>query len=126
MAEDDHAAPPVNPEGQMPVQGAGANQAQEKKEPKKSTLESIIGETNHFFGSAAKLGLAAAAPYGLYKIAPQWALDTAIDSGAQVLGDATTSFKKGKKFTAGNVLESSVLGTMYTPVLEKLVGGSYK
>lgn len=94
----------------------------EKKEEKKpiGTLESVVGETTHLFGNTVKLGLAGAVPLAFASAVPSMARDTAILSGAQIASDYTTAYQRGKKYTAGSLLESSVLGTATTPVIETM------
>ena len=89
---------------------------QEKKEgPKKiSTLESVVNESLHLGGNIVKFGLAGLIPYTQALLVPQAARDTGILAGVQVLGDATTNFKRGKKTTSGEVLKSSLVGTTIT------------
>ncbi|MBI1935855.1 hypothetical protein HYS31_05430 [Candidatus Woesearchaeota archaeon] len=98
--------------------------SQEKKEEKKplTTLENLVDETGYFFGNALKIGLAGMIPYASTKALPQFATDTYILSGAQVASDITTSYKKGKKYTAGSLLESAALGTGITPFIEGMFG----
>lgn len=94
---------------------------QEKKEEqprKKSTLESFVNESSKLFGNSVKLGLAGAVPYAFASLLPTFKRDTAILTGAQIASDYTTSYRKGKKYTAGNILESSLLGVAMTPVIE--------
>ena len=86
-----------------------------KKEPKKiGTLESVVNETSNFLKKGLAIGLAAAIPFAQASFAPTYTRDTAILAGAQVAADATTDFKKGKKYTAGSALESSLVGTAIT------------
>ena len=91
---------------------------EKREEPKKvSTLESVVNESFKLVGNSVKIGLAALVPYAQATAFPALKTDTAVMAGAQVFGDATTSYKKWKKFTAGNVLESSIQGTIITPPL---------
>lgn len=95
-----------------------AKAASENKEGQKpkpaSTIDSVVDETMHLLGSGAKLGLAAAAPLAQAAAYPSLARDTAILAGAQVAADATNDIKRGKKYTAGSALESSIVGTAIT------------
>ncbi len=106
-----------------PANATPNNHSVEGAAPKKpaTTLESVVNETSHLFGSAVQLGLAGVVPYafGNY-IAPSMKTDTAILTGAQIASDYTTAHKRGKKYTAGSLLESAVLGTAVTPVLETM------
>ena len=97
-----------------------ANETHEKKEEKKQvgTLESVVDETTHLIGNAAKIGAGIAIPTAFAYAVPSFKRDTAILAGAQVASDITTSYKRGKKYTAGSFLESTVLGTAMTPILE--------
>ena len=107
------------------AQAADMNQhGHEKKEEKKqlTTLESVVEETTHGIGNIIKLGLAGAIPYFFANSFPSLKRDTYILSGAQVASDITISYKKDKKYTAGNFLESTALGTAMTPVLEGMFG----
>src|SRR3989344_2153838 len=92
---------------------AGETGHEKPAAPKKplTTLESVVNETSHLFGNTIKLGLAGVIPYTQATIFPSTRSDTAVLAGAQVAGDATTSLKRGQKYTAGNVLESALLGT---------------
>ena len=92
---------------------------QEKKEKK---IETPLEEIARGVGSIFKLGLAGAVPYLFGKSFPSLRQDTYILSGAQVASDLTNSYRKGKKYTAGNFLESAALGTGITPVLEGMFG----
>lgn len=89
---------------------------QEKKEEKKpiDTLESILNETGNLLKTGVNLGLATAVPFTQAAFLPQYASATATLAGAQVAGDATTDIRKGKKYTAGSALESSLVGTATT------------
>lgn len=95
-----------------------AKAAPENKEGQKpkpvSTIDSVVNETMHLLGSGAKLGLAAAVPVAQAAAFPYLARDTAVLAGAQVAADATTDRKRGKKYTAGSALESSIVGTATT------------
>lgn len=92
-----------------------APQQEKKEEPKKpSTLESVVNETLHFGKSLFNLGLAGAVPFAQALALPRYARDTAILSGAQVLGDASMDRMRGKKYTSGSALESSLVGTLTT------------
>lgn len=103
----------AEPEEKSPQ--ADSKIAEGKKEEKKiSTLESVVNETIHAAGSLLKIGLATGIPYTQASTFPHLARDTAILAGSQVAGDATTDFRKGKKYTSGNVLESSLVGTAIT------------
>ncbi|MBI2559145.1 Mpv17/PMP22 family protein [Candidatus Woesearchaeota archaeon] len=91
---------------------------EEKKEEKKpvGALESVVNETIHAAGNLIKLGLAVGIPTAQALTAqsfgnPILARDTAIMAGAQVAADATINLKKSKKYMAGNVLESAIMGT---------------
>lgn len=95
----------------------------EKKEEKPKqvgTLESLFDETAHLASNTFKIGLAWAIPYGFASAVPSIARDTAILTAAQTASDYTTALQRGKKYTAGNSLESAVLGTATTPVLETM------
>lgn len=94
----------------------------EHKEEKKpaSTLESVVNETSKLFGNTVKVGLAGAIPYAFASTFPTFARDTAILTGAQIASDYTTAYQRGKKYTAGSLLESSVLGVATTPVIETM------
>jgi len=83
---------------------------EEKKKP--GMLESAISEC----GDLLKIGLATAIPAAqALLINPfTYARDTAILTGAQILGNKTTAIKRGEKYTATNTLESAVLGTAIT------------
>lgn len=89
-------------------------QQEKKEEPKKSTLESVVNETLDLGRGIVNLGLAAAVPFAQALALPRYARDTAILSGAQVLGDASTDRMRGKKYTSGSALESSLVGTLTT------------
>lgn len=104
------------------AQAAATNQhSQEKKNEKpKPLLENVVNETSNGIGSLFKLGLAGAVPYAFASAVPSMALDTAILTGAQIASDFTTSYQRGKKYTAGSLLESAVLGTATTPVIETM------
>lgn len=96
---------------------------QEKKEEQKKpigTLESVVNETSNLFGNTIKLGLAGLIPYTQATFLPNTKIDTASLAGAQVAADATTSLKKGQKYTVGNALESSIVGTATTVPVEGL------
>lgn len=112
MADNENA-----PQSAVPQNQAGA----EKKEEKKiGTLESIVNESLHLAGNTIKLGFAAGIPFTQATLLPSTRVDTYSLAGAQIAADATTSFKKGKKFTAGNALESSIVGTAITVPVEGL------
>ncbi len=87
-----------------------------KKEATKSstTLESLVNESSELFKSTINLGLAGLIPLTQATLLPVYARDTAILAGTQVLADATTDFRRGKKYTSGSVLESSIIGTAVT------------
>lgn len=91
-----------------------------KEEHKVGTLESVINETSNLFGNALKLGLAGSLPYAQATFLPEFGRDTAILSGAQIASDYTASLQRGKKYTAGNFLESAALGTAVTVPLETM------
>ena len=91
---------------------------EQAKEKPKGTLESVVDEAFHLTGNSAKIGAGIAVPTLFASMFPMLARDTAILSGAQIASDITTSYKRGKKYTAGSFLESTVLGTGITPVLE--------
>ena len=118
MANNDTS--PSGNEHSSPNQDQGTEKKEEKKQI--GTLESVVNESAHATGNFVKLGLAGLIPYSLASAVPSWSIDTAVQAGAQVAGDATTSRKKGKKFTATNVLEASILGTALTPPLEVVLG----
>ena len=115
QAQNGNAA--LNPPN--PAAGQAAHEKAEPKKPK-TTLESVVSETSHLFGSAVKLGLAGAIPYAQIAAFPSLKTDTAILSGAQIASDYTTSLQKGKKYTAGNLLESAAIGTVITGPLEAM------
>lgn len=100
-----------------PQEAAGEHGEQKEEKKPVSTLESAVNETFHLAGNAVKLGLAAAIPatqaiFGSQLLHnPLIARDTAIMTGAQIAGDFTTDLKRGKKYTAGSILESSIFGT---------------
>jgi len=110
------------------VEGANSNNLHpaaspsEHKEEKKpaSTLESVVNEATHGIGNVLKAGMAGVIPYTFASMFPTFARDTAILTGAQVASDYTTAYQRGKKYTAGNLLESAALGTATTPVLETM------
>lgn len=91
-----------------------------KEQKPKGTLESAVNETFHLAGNAVKIGAGIAIPTAFAYAVPSFRRDTAILAGAQVASDITTSYRRGKKYTAGNFLESTVLGTAMTPVLETM------
>ena len=99
-----------------------AQQQEKKKEEKKpiSALESVVNETSHLFGNTLKLGLAGAIPYTFASMFPTFRTDTAVLTGAQIASDYTTAYQRGKKYTAGSLLESSVLGVATTPIIETM------
>lgn len=84
---------------------------QEEKKKPIGTLESVIKESSDLVKAGFNLGLAGLIPYAQALLAPQAARDTGILAGVQVLGDATTNFKRGKKTTSAEVLKSSAVGT---------------
>ena len=90
------------------------NQEQKEKTKKIGTLESVVNESVHAAGSLFKLGLAGLIPYAQATAFPHLARDTSVLAGSQIAADATTDLKKGKKYTAGNALESSLVGTVIT------------
>lgn len=91
---------------------------QKKEEPREvSNLESVVDETRHLGKTALNLSLSAGIPLAQTTLMPLYARDTGILAGAQVAADATTSIKRGKKYTSGNALESAVVGTAMTPFL---------
>ena len=96
----------------------------EHREEKKpiSTLESVVNESSHLIGSGLKLALAGTIPFAQATMFPQLARDTAILSGAQIASDYTTSLQRGKKYTAGSLLESAAIGTAITAPLEAMFG----
>ena len=95
---------------------------EEHKEEKKpaSALESIVNEISHLAGNSVKLGFAGAVPFAFASVVPSMARDTAVLTGAQIASDYTTAYQRGKKYTAGSLLESAVLGTATTPVIETM------
>ncbi len=83
----------------------------EKQEKKQiSILRSTFNEFLQMVRKVTQLGIAALAPVTQSIVAPELARDTAILSGVQVLGDATTNFKRGKKITAGEISKSLIIG----------------
>ena len=86
----------------------------EEKPKQTSTLESVVDESGHLAKIAVALGLSSLIPYAQATTFPSAAIDTAVLSSVQIAADATTSFKRGKKYTAVNSLESSILGTAIT------------
>ena len=106
---------PSGNEHAAPNQPAG----QEKKEEKKpiGTLESVVNESYHLFGNTVKLGLAGFIPYTQGVLFPSVARDSAILAGSQIAGDFTTDRRRDKKYTAGSLLESSIIGTALAPAL---------
>src|SRR3989344_5867158 len=100
--------------------GANAEHKEEKKPI--STLESVVNESSHLIGSGLKLALAGTIPFAQATMFPQLARDTAILSGAQIASDYTTSLQRGKKYTAGSLLESAAIGTAITAPLEAMFG----
>ena len=104
-----------------------ANPTAQSKPPKKLTaLESVVDETSHAVGSAIKLGLAGAIPYTQGLFFPSVARDTAMLAASQIAGDATTDRRRDKKYTAGNALESAVIGTVLAPPLVGLFEAVHK
>ena len=91
---------------------------QKQQEPKKP--ETPLEEIVNFIGGAVKFGLAGAVPYAFSSIVPSMATETAVLTGVQIASDYTLSLQRGKKYTPGNLLESSVLGTATTPVIETM------
>jgi hypothetical protein len=105
------------------MEAPGASHGKEKKKPI-GTLESVLNETGELISKTAKVGLGIAAPLTFASMVPTFARDTYILTGAQVASDATLSYKAKKKYTAGNFLESAVLGTAMTPVIETMFRGA--
>lgn len=101
---------------------AGETGHEKPAAPKKplTTLESVVDETSNLFGNTIKLGLAGAIPYTFTSLVPSMKTDTAVITGAQIASDYTTAYQRGKKYTAGSLLESAVLGTATTPVIETM------
>ena len=119
MAEE--KSPPDSKELENLLQAQNPQNDAKKPEPKHETpLEEIVNG----FSSAAKAALAFAVPYTFAAQVPSFARDTAILAGAQAASDLTLSYKNGKKYTAGNLLESTVLGTAMTPILEGMFGAA--
>src|SRR3989344_7468328 len=116
------------------VEGANANnlhpaghQAEHKEEKKPaSTLESVVNETTHGIGNAFKVGMAGLIPYTSGALFPHFARDTALLTASQIAGDATTDRRRNKKYTAGNALESAVIGTALAPPLTGLFEAVHK
>lgn len=86
---------------------------EEKKKPV-TTLESVVNESLHGVKSLFNLGLAGLIPATQAALVPTAARDTAILTGAQIAADATTDYKKGKKFTSTDWAKSSAVGTAIT------------
>lgn len=102
-------------------------QAEHKEEKKPIlTLESVVNETTHGIGNAFKLGLAGLIPYAQGILFPHFARDTSILAASQIAGDATTDRRRNKKYTAGNTLESSIIGTALAPALTGLFEAVHK
>lgn len=123
----DEVAKKANAAGSVDNENHASNEihdskAEPKKEPPKpkTTLESVVNETSHLFWNTIKLGLAGALPYTQAAMVPQFGRDTGILAGAQIASDYTTSLQRGKKYTAGNLLESSAIGTAITVPLETM------
>ncbi len=97
-----------------------APQQQKKEEPKKiGTLESVVNETIHGAKSLFNLGLAAGIPYFIGGAIPSMKRDAVILSASQIAADATTSFKRGMKYTSGDAASSSLLGGLLTVPLHE-------
>lgn len=86
---------------------------EKKEEPKKiSSLESVVNESMDFGRAAFNVGLAATIPLTQANLVPYASRDTAVLTGAQIAADASTDiFKKGKKFTSGDMAKSAAVGT---------------
>jgi len=99
-----------------PLEQIAKNAPQAPQQEKKpvGTLESVVSEFSHLGKSLLNLGLAGAIPFAQATLGPKYARDTALLAGAQVVGDATTDILKGKKYTSGSALESSLVGTITT------------
>ena len=75
------------------------NQAQGNQQETvvKSTLEGAVNEIWDGMNSAVKLAGAAIMPFALAKAFPEATLDIYPWVGANIAGDATTNYRKGKK-----------------------------
>ena len=83
-----------------------------KQEQPKSITNSVIGEIGDLFKFGAKATLAIGAPVLQSSIFPEVARDTAILTGAQVVGDSITRYRQGEKNSMGKIAESSLMGTI--------------
>ena len=97
------------------AKAAPAHGKNEGEKPKQiSVFGSAASEFLQMVKTVTQLGIAAVIPAAQATIAPQLARDTAIMASAQVAADATTNYKRGKKTTAREILNSSAVGTLIT------------
>ena len=107
---------------QAAPQGQDSMPKQQVEKKKETPLEEIV----NFIGNTAKIGLAGVVPYTQGLLFPSVARDTAMLAASQIAGDATTDRRRDKKYTAGNTLESAIIGTVLAPPLVGLFEAVHK